>query len=413
MKLSPQQIEKVYLAFLSAFDYQTLKRFLFFRYGLELDQIASSANLAEACYELIRSAEKGGWLDKLVHSAVIDHPENDNFKSLAAELRLDAEQDSRAGGVTAQGVPLDTSDPLLVIEDFKKDLEKIPADQTWNSEDYEHELDSLRSWLPKLRRHVRNLVVKPADGLEQAVLSDLRFADAIEDALRVTNDFELCLNCLIDTSRPHNIPDQTRHVQWFRRMSEQISESLSDLQSKSNNSNSPRQEDGSSPESNFTLAGFVGRVISLCSSDAIRLSERQQILTGDSGICACLDAVLRYLKERSVSAESNMKLIRELLVGIGDFIENTTQAQKRLPSATEREHLFSQAEGTRVLRLGNEAVDKLDLYCQINHELISTWEEAALNGVPIRTDAQDLRRARRAFIESLHVLRRRFSELAQ
>lgn len=414
MKLTPEQIEQVYNAFLSAFDYPALKRFLFFRMrGLELDQIAPNANLAEACFELVRNAQKNGWLDELIRVAIDSKPENENFKSLALDLQLGDERSDVVGESAAQGVPLDTSDPALITEDFKKDLEKIPADQAWKSEDYEHELDRLLSWLPELRRHVRDLTAKPADNLEQSVLGELRFADAIEDALRTINEFELCLNCLMDPSRPHNIPDQTRHVQWFRRMGEKISECLSGLQDISLNSKSPRKEDSPSGVIDSALLAFVRRLSALHGSDAIRLNERRQMLAADSGVGACLDAVIGYLKERAVSAEGNVRLIRGLLVSISDFVENTAQAQKRQPSVTEREHLFSQAEGTRLQKLCNEAVDRLDLYCQINHELISTWEEAALSGTAIRVGAQDLRRARRAFIESLCFLRRRFSGLAQ
>lgn len=414
MKPTPKQIEKVYQAFLSTFDRPTLGRFLYFELdGREIDEIAPNANWAEACYEIVRDAQKRDWLDKLIRAAVDRNPDNKDFKSLVSDLRLDEEHNDSTNESTAQGVPLDTSDPLLIIEDFKKDLEKVPADQTWNSEDYEHELDSLRSWLPKLRRHVRALMVKSTDGLEQSVLCELRFADAIEDALRLTNDFELCLNCLIDSSRPRNIPDQTRYVQWFRRMSEKISESLSDLQHQSNNSKQSREEDASSLDIDSALLAFIQRLRILCSGDAIRLSERQQMLAENSGIGACLNAVTEYLRERAVSAEGNTKLIRELLINIGDFIENTAQAQKRLPVAAERERVFSQTEGSRLRKLCNEAVDKLDIYCQVNHELISTWEDAALNGTAIRPDAQNLSRARRAFIENLYFLRRRFSELAQ
>jgi hypothetical protein len=414
MKPTPQQIEKIYEAFLSAFDRSALRRFLYFKMdGLELDQIAPNANWAEACYEIVRNAQKSGWLDKLIRAAMDNNPDNEDFKSLVLEFRLEGERNDSASESVAQGVPVDTSDPLLLIEDFKKDLEKIPADQTWNSEDYERELDSLRSWLPKLRRHIRDLKVKSADGLGQSVLCELRFADAIEDALRLTNDFELCLNCLIDSSRPRIISDQTRHVQWFRRMSEKISECLSGLQCQSNNSKLSREENAPSRDIDSALLEFIQRLRVLRSDDAIRLIERQQMLAEDSGIGACLNAATEYLKEGAVSTEGNIKLIRELLINVGDFIENTAQTQKRLPPAAEHERLFSQAEGSRLQKLCNEAVDKLDVYCRINHELISTWEKAALNGTAIRAGAQDLSRARRAFIESLYFLRRRFSELTQ
>lgn len=419
MKVTRQQLEQVHEAFLDGFDYTELEQLLYFRLSRELDKIVSDrTNFSVVCFKLLREAEKGGWLEKLILAAIQKNPENEKIKLLALELRLETESNDSTGEQVVvedrqDRQDPDTSDPLLVIEDFRKDLEKIPTDQSWSSEDYEQDLESLRSWLAKLPTQVRGLIPKRMNDLEQSVLCELRFEDAIEDVLTMINSFEICLNCLLDPSRRQSVPDQTRYVQSFRSKSRSISEGLSRLQHLGRTSSkAPSKEGVSSENIDLSLATFIRDLRSL-HVDARRLDERRRMLAADFGVGATLNAVIEYLRGSAVPAENNTQMIRELLLNTSGFIEHTALVQKRLPSVSEATPLFSPGEGARLQKICDEALDSLDLYCRINRELISNWEEAVLYGAAGRADPEDLYRARRSLIEKLIIFRRRIAALAR
>ncbi len=413
MELTRQQVKQVWKAFLAAFDYAELEQLVYFQLERDLDEIASShTDSSTVCFKLVRQAAKDGWLEDLIRAAVDNKPKNEKLKQLARDLHLEfGGTNSTAESIVLENAGPDTGDPLLIVGDFMNDLKEIPAEQSWNSEDYEHELESLQSRLPRLRTQVRSLVPQRGNDLEKSVLRELRFENAIEDALTVINAFEICVNCLLDSSRPQGILAQTRYVQWFRRKSRNVSDCLSLLQRLGDNPKTSRKEDTSSKLIDFSLFAFIQHLRGLHVSDANRLDERRQLLTTYSGIDACLNAVIEYLKGAAVPGENNIKLVRELLVNVGGFIEHTALAQKRLPSMPGSIPLFPPGEGTRLQKICDEALDGLDLYYRINHELISSWEEAALNGVAIRADARDLYRARRSLIGKLITLRRRIAAL--
>jgi Effector-associated domain 1 len=412
MGVSRQQVKQAWKAFLSAFDYPELERLLYFL-ERDLNKIASSqVDFSSVCFELVREAEKDGWLEDLIHAAVDEKPRNEKLKQLVQDLGLDSQgANSVAGSIVHDNLEPDTSDPLLVIEDFRKDLEKIPAEQSWNTEEYEIELEGLQSWLPRLRTQSRSLVPQCGVGLEQSVLRELKFEDAFEDALTAINAFELCLNCLLDSSRPEGVLDQMRYVQWFRRKSRGISECLRKLQRLGANPGATDQDDRSSGIIYSTLSTLIQRLRNLNNNDASRLDERRQMLTADSGISPGLNAIIIYPERYRCTERENIELIRDLLVNVSGFIEHTVVTQKRFPSTPGSAPIFPQGEGIRLQKVCDEALDGLDLYNRINHELISSWEEVTPNGVAVRADPRDLYRARRVFIGKLGTLARRIAAL--
>ncbi len=414
MELSGEQVEQACQAILSAFDYPQLEQFLYFRFKKkELGEIApSQADFSSVCFKLVRQAERDGWLVDLIREAIDYKQGNAKLNELARDLRIEiADFNSTARSVAASTERPDTSDPLLFIEDFKRDLEEIPADQFWSSEDYEHELESLKSSLPRLRTQARLLVPQHGTDLKQSVLRELQLEDAIKDALNSINAFELCLNYLLDSPYSRGILDQTRYVQWFRSRSTEISERLGNLQRLGINPRESRAENASSEVTAISLSMFIKRLHESYVTDAPQLDERGPVMTVYSGIDASLNAVIEYLNGTDVPEQRNIRLIRELLINVGGFIEHTALAQRQLPSIPGNELLFPPGEGTRLRRICTEAVDSLDLYYRINHELITNWEEAALAGVGGRTVEPGLYQARRRFIGKLINLQRRIAAL--
>jgi|ERR1022692_99602 hypothetical protein len=412
MEVSRKQIQQVLEALLSAFDYAQLEQLLYFELERDLEDIASSqTEFPRVCFKLIRRAERDGWLEDLVRAAIENKPRNDKLMALAQDLQLDSE---KTNSTTTSGIRGSTGpnadDPLLIIEDFKKDLEEIPADQPWNSEDYEHELESLQSRLPNLRAGTRSLLPQQGTDLAQSVLRELRFEDIGQEALGAINAFEIGLSGLLNSARPRGSPIHTRYVQFYRRKNRDLSENLSRLQHLGMNPPRPHQTDTSSAAVDLSLSTFIQRLRDSHVSDAIRLDERKQILNMYSGIDASINAVVDYLNSPGVPAENNVRKIRKLLVSAGAFIAYTALAQKRLPAMPGSVSLFSPGEGTRLQKICNEALDGLDRYNRIIRELISSGEEAALSGAA-RSDAQDLYPARRSLIDSLVNLRRRIAEL--
>ena len=413
MEVSRKQVEQACQAFLSAFNYDQLDEFLYFKLEKELGEIApSNAAFSSVCFKLVRQAEKDGWLVDLIRAAIDYKQGNPKLIDLARDLRIEiADTNSTAQSIAAGIKRPDTRDPLVVIEDFMRDLEEIPADQSWNSEDYEHELERLKTSLPRLRTKVRLLVSKHGTDLKQSVLLELQLEDTIEDALDGINAFELCLNYLLDSPYYRGILDQTRYVQWFRSRSAEIAERLSNLQHLGDNPRESGEEDASSEGTAVSLSVFIKRLRDSYLTDTAHLDERGPVMTAYSGIDASLNAVIEYLNGTDVPEQRNIKSIRELLINVGRFIEDTVLAQKQLPSMPRNEPLFPPSEGTRLQKICTEAVDSLDLYYRINRELISSWEEAVLSGVGGRSAEPGLYQARRRFIGKLINLQRRIAAL--
>jgi hypothetical protein len=413
MEVGGKQIEQACQAFLSAFDYAQLERFLYFRFEKELGEIApSNSDLQVVCYKLVRQAEKGSWFVDLIREATDYDRGNKKLNDLARDLHIKISDPNSA---TRPALPnlkgSDTSGPLTIVEDFRRDLEKIKADQSWRREDYEHQLELLKASLPRLRKQTRLLAPKHGTDLKQSVLLELQLADAIKDALDSIDAFELCLNYLLDSPYRRGILDRTRYVQWYRSRSTKISEYLGNLQLLGIN---PEESDGKdvTPEvAAVSLSMFIRRLRKSYSTDAPQLDERGPVMTVYSGIDASLDAVIEYLNGTDVPEECNIVLIRELLINVREFIEYTASALRQLPSVPEDEPLLPLGEGTRLQELCIEAVDGLDLYNRINHALISSWEEAALAGVSDRTIDPGLYEARRRFIVKLTDLQRRVAAL--
>jgi hypothetical protein len=413
MELTREQVEQACQALRSAFDYSRLEECLYFRLQRDLDKIApSDVGFSTVCFRLVRQAEKDGWLEDLIRTAFQYNSGNADLKALARDLRIEtADVNSTDRSTTADGADRDTSDSLLIIEDFRRDLEEIRADQSWDNEEGADELERLKYRLPGLRRQVCRLVPQSGTDLKKSVFQELQFADAIGNALYSINALELCLNCLLDPSS-QDITNQTRYVQSFRSKRMDITERLDNLRHLGANPRGTHEEDVLSGSIDISLSGFIRDLRESYASNAIQLSERRQLLNAYSGIDASLHAVTEYLNATDIPEERNIRLIRDLLVSTGSFIDHTVLAQRQLPVMPGSEPLPPPGEGTRLRRICNEAVDRLDLYYRINHEWISGWEEAALSGTVRRVAAEDVYQARRCFIGKLANLQRRIAALS-
>jgi hypothetical protein len=415
MDVTPEQLEKTWEAFLSAFTSAELGRFLYFKLGRRLAEIVpGSTDFQDACFQLLCEAEKDGWLEELIRAAIAYKPRNEKLSVLALYLRIGTDSAMVASGSKSGDDPSpDTSDPLLVVEDFRKDLEKIPPDEFWNSEDYESQLTALRSWLPTLRTYARGLKPQPQANLVQSVLCELQLEDAIREALDVINAFEICLNCLLDSPQSQGVLGQTRYVQWFRAKSGDTSECLTRLKLLQAGPQKPRDEGGQSPgDIDLPLSSLIQRLQALEADEGSRLDERRQILVGDSGVGAGLDAVIEYLKGTAVPGVNNIRRIRELLTSVSVFIEDTASAQKRLPLTSGNTPVFPSGKTAALQKLCDRTIYRLDSYYRINRALIESWEEAALGGNPMRADAQDLYVAKSDFVKDLVAFRQRIAALA-
>jgi hypothetical protein len=413
MEVTREQVEQACQALRSAFDYSGLEECLYFRLQRDLDKIApSDLGFSAVCFRLVRQAEKDGWLEELIRAAFHYKSGNTELKALARDLRIEtADVNSTDHPATPDSTDSNTSDSLLIIEDFRRDLEEIRADQSWDSEEGADELERLKYRLPGLRRQVRRLVPRSGSDLKQSVLQELQFADAIGNALYSINALELCLNCLLDSSS-QDITNQTRYVQSFRSKRMDIEERLGNLRHLGANPRVTREENALSGNVNISLSGFIKDLQESYANNAIQLGERRQLLNSYSGIDASLHAVTEYLNATDIPEECNIRLIRDLLISTRSFIDHTVLAQRHLPVMPGSEPLLPPGEGTRLRRICNEAMDRLDLYYRINHEWMSGWEEAALSGTVRRFTAEDVYQARRCFIEKLANLQRRIAALS-
>jgi hypothetical protein len=321
-------------------------------------------------------------------------------------LRIDSNSSADNRYTPRQQVSDDTSHPILVIEDFKKDLEKIPTDQSWGPGDFEVELKILLSWLAKIRAYSRALSPLRSDdaNLEQLVLSELRLLDSIEEMLAIIDELEVCLNCLLDPDRPFSTPDQTGYIQWFRDVSQSVTECLERL----GRLGSLDPEKFRKPKSSFDFVGFslpwVGQNLDKFKvTDNRAMEEWQKMLTSESGVSTCLNGVMSYLKEGALPSGNSISVMRGFLTNFRDFIERMAASQRRHPSTREDSPVFSQREAARMQNVCDETLDNLDLY-KMNLDLFSRWKEAAIRGAFVQIDFQDLYQARRAYIDSLTTL---------
>lgn len=406
-----RKLELICEAFASAFKYAELERFVRYRFDLHLSQIAAgSTDLDDVCFKLADKSNSEGWLDSLVREAVSYRPNNEKLGQLPTKIGLHIDSNGSADDRYTTGrqqITEDTSHPILVIEDFKKDLEKIPADQSWAPEDFELELKRLQTWLAKVRAYSRALSPLQSDGsnLEQRVLSELRLLDAIERMLAIIDDFEICLNCLLDPRLPFSTADQTEHIQWFREASLRISEGLDNLGLLGRlDPERFRKPKASFECADFSLPRFGQDLNNFKVTDNRAMEEWQKMLIGESGAGACFNGIMAYLRDASLPSANSISVIHEFLADFRDFIERMAAAQRRLPSTREDSPVFSQRDSTRMQKGCDKTLDSLDLY-KMNLELLSRWKEAAIRGTFTRIDFRDLYEARRAFIDNLTTLR--------
>ena len=76
----PSDAEPFYKAILASYDINSLKRMLRFGLNRDLHQMIKEGGFEEVVFELIRKAETGGWIDKLVIAAHAYNIDNDQLK---------------------------------------------------------------------------------------------------------------------------------------------------------------------------------------------------------------------------------------------------------------------------------------------------------------------------------------------
>ena len=96
----PSQLRKQLTeALLDAFpDKASLEQMLSFELDISVDTIAGGNNLQDKVFELIKKAEAGNWVTKLVDAARRQNPGNQLLKEVAAEIKelnLTSHQDSQ------------------------------------------------------------------------------------------------------------------------------------------------------------------------------------------------------------------------------------------------------------------------------------------------------------------------------
>jgi TIR domain/Effector-associated domain 1 len=105
MDVTPEQLEQSWRAFLSAFDYTELQRLLYFKLGRGLAEIVpASTDFQNTCFELLREAEKAGWLEELIRAAIADRPKNERLRQLELDLGLETSVASPAVETVVQSV---------------------------------------------------------------------------------------------------------------------------------------------------------------------------------------------------------------------------------------------------------------------------------------------------------------------
>lgn len=70
-------------AVLDAYDRDTLERLLYFTLGRRLDEIAGEANFPATVYDVIRAANRSGWLDAFINAVIEGNPGNPLIEAFA------------------------------------------------------------------------------------------------------------------------------------------------------------------------------------------------------------------------------------------------------------------------------------------------------------------------------------------
>ncbi|MEZ4638677.1 MAG: effector-associated domain EAD1-containing protein [Caldilineaceae bacterium] len=80
MTLSTEEAKRLNAALLSAYQYDSLQRMLFFELGKHLHMIAAPGTFQAVVFSVITTAEMEGWTDDLVHAAHDANPGNPLLK---------------------------------------------------------------------------------------------------------------------------------------------------------------------------------------------------------------------------------------------------------------------------------------------------------------------------------------------
>jgi len=88
MSLPPDQARELHDALLDAFrDIEALQQMVFFRVGRNLLELANTANLANAMFDLINNLESYGELDQLLAGAIAERPNNPQLAAIVNTIR--------------------------------------------------------------------------------------------------------------------------------------------------------------------------------------------------------------------------------------------------------------------------------------------------------------------------------------
>ena len=192
--MTPEQLEQAWRAFLSAFDYAELQRLLYFKLGRGLAEIVpGTTDFRNTCFQLLREAEKDGWLEELIRAAIAYKPGNEKLRHLDLDLDLETTGTGSAAGTVVQSVPR----PASLLEDPRtpRNQPETPPKRkafiSYSHKDQRHR-ERLNDALIQLRRS--NLMsvwddrkILPGQDWDREINDKLEDADVI--LLLVSTDF--------------------------------------------------------------------------------------------------------------------------------------------------------------------------------------------------------------------------------
>lgn len=85
MKLTGKQKERLHEGLKNAFSRAELERLLSFKLGIKLGDITSDTDLSDVVFQLINTAERQGWIKRLIREARKERPKNGNLRVLVWE----------------------------------------------------------------------------------------------------------------------------------------------------------------------------------------------------------------------------------------------------------------------------------------------------------------------------------------
>ena len=110
IEITRSQMQQALDAFLSAFTYRELEQLFYFELNRDLDEIVSEqTSFAEACFVLLRRAEREGWIEQLIRAAVNYKPRSEKLRLLVQDLDLEAGNAESTVGPIQRNGPMNSS----------------------------------------------------------------------------------------------------------------------------------------------------------------------------------------------------------------------------------------------------------------------------------------------------------------